>query len=371
MAASALSAQAPERIKIAIVGGGHRSWTHIQMLKAIPDFEIVAIADPTPEFRDRAASLAGAGAALYSDYRKMLDERKDLAAVAVVTPNFLHAEVAVAAFEHGLNVLSEKPMATTVEDANRMIAASEKAHKALQIGLQMRATPIFETARKTVREGAIGQLQFVTGNLFRGDWNQQSWKYTDPRTGTATNWRFLSHTAGSSLLEDGVHEIDILNWMIDAPVARLFATGGNNVLKQRETIDHAGLLIEYENGVKFSFDFCLFSPNAGPSRRRMFLVGSEGTLEPNEGKLLLRKLKGPARELEVPVASIPAIQGQRVGPDHDTGTYREYVEFARSIRTGARPICDGQEAKKVLKIALLAEKSIRERRVVDWSDLPA
>lgn len=61
---SALAARTPARIKVAIVGCGHRSPTHIPMLKAAVDFELVAIADPTPEFRDRTASLAGVGVAV-------------------------------------------------------------------------------------------------------------------------------------------------------------------------------------------------------------------------------------------------------------------------------------------------------------------
>jgi predicted dehydrogenase len=360
--ASALAAQMPARIKVAIVGCGHRSPTHIQMVKASGDFELVAIADPTPEFRDRAASLAGAGVAVYGEYRKMLDERHDLGGVIVSTPNFLHAEVTTDAFAHGLHVLAEKPLATTVEDANRMIAASAKSGKILQIGMQLRFTPVFQAIRKAVKEGGIGALQYITGTLFRGDWNAQSWKMPDPRTGAPTNWRFLSRATGSSLLEDGIHEIDLLHWMVDSGVARLFATGGNNVLKQRETIDHAGLLVEYENGVKLDFNFCLFCPNAGRAKRRMFFIGTEGSLEPDGNKLLLRKKTGSAQVLDV---------GQKAGSDHDIGTEQMYREFAESIRTGKRPLIDGQEAKKVLKIALLAEKSIRERRVVTWNDLPA
>ena len=63
--------------------------------------------------------------------------------------------------------------------------------------------------------------------------------------------------------------------------------------------------------------------------------------------------------------------GQAAGSDHDIGTDLMYREFAESLRTGKRPLVDGEEAKKVLKIALLAEKSIRERRIVTWNDLPA
>jgi UDP-N-acetyl-2-amino-2-deoxyglucuronate dehydrogenase len=222
-----------------------------------------------------------------------------------------------------------------------------------------------------VKAGEIGPLQYVAGNLFRRDWNPRSWRYTDPKTGVATNWRFLSATAGSSLMEDGIHELDVMNWMIGSHVARLYATGGNNVLKQRETIDHAGLLIDYENGLKLAFEFCIFAPNSGPATRRMMLIGEGGNLQSEVAKLTMRKKGAAAQDVEISRHIPRAAGAAQVGPDQDIGTYREYVALANSIRTGAKPFCNGETAKQVLKISLLAEKSIRERRIVTWNDLPA
>ena len=364
-------AQNQRKLKLAFIGTGHRTWAHIQVLKAIPDFEVVALADPTAEFRDRAASLAGAGVRTYSSYPEMLAKEKDLDGVVVVTPNFLHAEATIAAIASGHHVLCEKPMATSIEEANQMIAAAEQAGKTLQIGLQMRYDPLYEKVAELVRTGEIGTVQYVAGNLFRGDWNPRSWRYIDPQTGVATNWRFLTHTAGSSLMEDGIHELDVLNWMIGNRVARIYATGGNNVLKDRETIDHAGLLVDYENGIKLAFEFCLFAPNSGSATRRMTLIGTGGNVQVEMTKLTLRKKCEQARDVDVAGRTPETVGARQVGPDQDIGTYREYLAFAHSIRTGTQPFCNGQTAKQVLKIALLAEKSIRERRIVTWSDLPA
>ncbi len=367
-----LRAQSPNRkLKLAFIGTGHRAWAHIQVLKAIPDFEVVALADPTAEFRDRAASLAGAGVRTYASYQEMLAKEKDLDGVVVVTPNFLHADATVAALSNGLHVLCEKPMATSVEDANRMIAAADRAGKTLQIGLQMRYDPLYKKLADVVAAGQIGTVQYVSGNLFRGDWNPRSWRYTDPGTGKATNWRYLTRTAGSSLMEDGIHEIDVLNWMIGNRVSRVYATGGNNVLKDRETIDHAGVLVDYENGVKFAFEFCIFAPNAGAATRRMALIGTEGNVQVEQNRITLRKKSGRPQEIEVAERAPQSIGARQVGPDQDIGTYREYLAFANSIRTGEKPFCNGQTAKEVLKISLLAERSLREKKIMTWGDLPA
>ena len=160
-------AQEQKKLKLGFIGTGHRAWAHIQVLKAIADFEVLALADPTSEFLDRAASLVGPGVRTYSNYEEMLDKERELDGVIVVTPTFLHAAPTIAALSSGHHVLCEKPMALTVDEANQMIAASEKAGKVLQIGLQMRYDPLYEKMAQLVKTGEIGPLQYVAGNLWR------------------------------------------------------------------------------------------------------------------------------------------------------------------------------------------------------------
>lgn len=358
-------------IRIAIIGTGYRAWAHLAILKSLPGYQVAALADPTPENLDRAATLAP-GAKTYSDYRKLLAEQKDLDAVVVITPSFLHADPTVAAFQRGLPVLCEKPMATTVEDANRMIDASRKAGKPLYIGFQKRLVPITSKMKELVNAGEIGKVELVSGNLFRGDWNPRSWKYTNPKTGVATNWRYLTHTEGSALLEDGVHEIDSLHWMINDRVVRVMAAGGNNLYKDRETADHIATIVEYASGVKLSFELCLFGQNAGPASRRMVLIGSESTMYPENGKVAIRKREGKGvRYVEV-VDNVPkAVTENSVGSAQDPETYKQYQLFAQTVRQGKPPLVDPEAAKATVKLILLAEKAWREHRVLSWNDLPA
>jgi myo-inositol 2-dehydrogenase/D-chiro-inositol 1-dehydrogenase len=281
----------------------------------------------------------------------MLEERRDLDAVVVLAPNFLHAEASVAALERGLHVFCEKPMATTMPDANRMIAAAARTGKVLQIGFQMRYSPLYRALAEVVRSGEIGPLQFISGSRFRGDWNPESWKYN------GTNWRYLTHTAGSSLLEDGIHEIDVLHGIAGSQVVRVFASGGSAVYKGRETIDHAAVVVEYENGIKFEFGYSLFGNNSGPDGLRMLLIGTRGNTQPIGHRIAVRQSAGG--------------EARMIAPAVDDGIRAEWLAFANSVRTGARPLADGESAKQPVKIALLAEKSIREKRVVAWGDLPA
>jgi len=180
------ASDAPRPLRIAFIGTGHRGWGHIRLVKSLPSFEIVALADPTPSFRDRAATLAGSGVKTYSTYQELLSKEKGLDAVIIATPQFLHTEITLAALAAGLNVFCEKPLATKVEDANRVVEAVKKSGKIFQIGQQWRYTPVYETIGALVRQGAIGPVEYVIGSNFRGDWNPDSWKYADPKGGTAT-----------------------------------------------------------------------------------------------------------------------------------------------------------------------------------------
>ncbi len=365
------AAQNEKPIRLAIIGTGYRAWAHLAILKALPGYQVVALADPTPENLDRAATLAP-GAKPYADYRRLLAERKDLDAVVVITPSFLHAEATIAAFDRGLPVLCEKPMATTVEDANRMIEAGRKAGKLLYIGFQKRLVPVTAKMKELAAASEIGKIVFASGNLFRGDWNPKSWKYTNPTTGVSTNWRYLTFTEGSALLEDGVHEIDSMHWMINDRVVRVTASGGNNIFKDRETADHVATIIEYESGVKLSFELCLFAPNAGPASRRMVLIGSEGVMYPENGRIAIRKREGKAvRYVDVVDRTPQAVTANAVGSAQDSETYKQYLLFAQCVREGKSPLVDPEAAKAVVKLILLAEKSLREHRVMSWNDLPA
>jgi predicted dehydrogenase len=372
-AAPVIRAQTPKPIRLAIVGTGTRGWSHLAILKTLPQFQVIALADPTPDNLARGVSLAP-GAKAYADYRTLVEEVKDLDAVVVITPSFLHADVAVAALERGLHVLCEKPIATTVDDANRMIDASRKSGKILYIGFQKRLVPTTARMQELAAAGEIGAIQFISGNLFRGDWNPKGWKYTDPKTGVATNWRYLTFTEGSALLEDGIHELDTFNWILNSRVARVTAAGGNNIFKDRETIDHAAVIIEYENGVKLSFDFSLFAPNAGPTSRRMMIIGSEGVMEPepDKGRVVIRSRSGAGvRYVAVTDNTPKEATANAVGSAQDPETYQQYLQFAHSVETGAPAFVTPEMGKNVAKLVLLAEKSLRAQRSMTWNDLPA
>jgi hypothetical protein len=131
-------------------------------------------------------------------------------------------------------------------------------------------------------------------------------------------------------------------------------------------------MVEYESGVKLSFDFSLFAPNAGPQSRRMVLIGSEGVMEPEpeKGRVAIRSRGGAVRYVDVADDTPKEATANAVGSAQDPETYQQYLKFAQSLRTGV-PAVSPEMGKTTIKLVLLAEKSLRTHRIMNWSDLPA
>jgi predicted dehydrogenase len=143
-------------------------YSHASAMAAIPEIEVVAGCDIVPTARDRFVERWGArwqGLRVYDDYRTMLErERPDL--VCVVTPDHLHTSPLLAALEFGARgIFCEKPLATTVEEADQVVAAAAASGVAMCVDYTRRWMPEFVEARRRVRSGAIGRLSQIVLQL--------------------------------------------------------------------------------------------------------------------------------------------------------------------------------------------------------------
>ena len=173
----------------------------------------------------------------YSDYETMLAS-EELDVVSVASPNVFHAEQAVAALRSGCHVLCEKPIATTLRDANKMIAASKKARRKLMIGFTHRMFRGPQRCKELLAKRRIGKpfmirVRFAHGGPYPG-WAKSSWFYN----------RELS--AGGAMLDMGIHAIDLCHWLI-GPIASVSAQAAT-LIKKIDVDDNALLQLEFRNG---------------------------------------------------------------------------------------------------------------------------
>src|SRR5687767_13726910 len=136
--------------RIGIIGSGGIARAHARAYKELPDVEIVAVADVVPgraqEFID---SLALPSATAFEDHRKALESQLD--GVSVCTPNVAHHRVSIDALEAGVHVLTEKPMAVTLEQAIEMAQAAKRTGKLLSVGFQPRYDPNMKLVKEIIR----------------------------------------------------------------------------------------------------------------------------------------------------------------------------------------------------------------------------
>ena len=175
--------------------------THAEAVRRLPNAELVAVAGGS-----RAPGLAERyGMALEPDYQALV-RRKDIDAVVVTTPHHVHVQETLAAIQEGKHVLVEKPMATTVEDSDKMIAAAKAAKLTLAVGYQQRFRVNNVKARELIKEGAIGKVlaALISMPMYAG---------TIKAGGFGGNWAWWNDPSSvGHLINSAPHALDMMRW---------------------------------------------------------------------------------------------------------------------------------------------------------------
>lgn len=151
-----------KKLKVGIIGTGWIADAHIQQYVQMPDVEIVAGADLVEGKAEAFFKKHNVeGVRCYPDHKSMLDAEKDLDAVSICTYNKTHAECAIYALEKGVNVLLEKPMCVTTEEAADIMRAEKKSGKILSIGFQPRLDPNMIKLKEVVQSGVLGRIYYI------------------------------------------------------------------------------------------------------------------------------------------------------------------------------------------------------------------
>ncbi len=151
-----------KKIRVGIIGTGWIAESHIQSYNAMPDVEVVALADLIPGKAEAFKNKWNVPGEVhyYNDHKSMLDNEQ-LDCVSVCTYNATHAECTIYALEKGVNVLLEKPMCVTLEEAAEIVKAEKKSGKILSIGFQPRFDANMQMIKKIVESGVLGEIYYI------------------------------------------------------------------------------------------------------------------------------------------------------------------------------------------------------------------
>ena len=150
------------KMRVGIIGCGWIAEAHVKSYQRCDDVEIVAFADLVLGKAEAFAKKCGVeNAKFYNSDKELIDNEKDIDAVSICTYNRQHAPCAIYALEHGVNVLLEKPMCVTIEEAADICRAEKKSGKILSIGFQPRFDENMKMVKKVVESGVLGKIYYI------------------------------------------------------------------------------------------------------------------------------------------------------------------------------------------------------------------
>ena len=335
----------------AIVGCGVIAPMHAEAIKSLPNAELRAVVDVVPEqARKRAEEFGGTP---YSDLAEAL-ARPDIDVVCVCVPSGLHAEVGVQAAAAGKHLLVEKPIDITLAAADRLIDACREHKVKLAVISQHRFGAGMRQVREALEGGRFGRLlvgdAVIKWYRTQGYYNSGAWRGT---------WEL---DGGGALMNQGVHYIDQLQWMM-GPITSIVARTGT--VAHDIAVEDVGLaLLTFANGALGTIQGSTAVYPGLPER--LEISGTEGTAIVEAGKIKVWEFKDEKGEvgaygakLKSDDAAAPATGAADPAAISWAGHRDQMVDLLAAIEEGREPAINGEEARKPLEVILAIYESAR------------
>ncbi len=319
------------RINIGIIGCGAISGYHINALRLIPEANLTAFCDRE---KGKADAAAGPESDLFTDYRELLN-RDELDIVFILTPNYLHSEMAVAAAEAGKHVFVQKPMARTPAECDEMIAAARDKGVKLFQSFMHRYFAECLWVREFLGNGGLGDIHMIRiRNSIPGS-SYSTWQFDSEKCGN-----------GGVMIDIGVHGVDLISHMVGEIESLVHAAGGRNykertVLGKKVSPDNEDwALASYtlKNGAVVSHEMSWTQR----SQCNRFWVEIHGS----RGSIFLRSGYGPlavsgivfdsSQDLVFPVLDIKPLG------------YRQHREVIDCLLEDKEPLCTGEDGRRAV-----------------------
>jgi predicted dehydrogenase len=278
---------ANDQVQFGMIGTGSRGTYLLRHLKDIDNGRCVALCDIRQEQLDGAIKTIGNNPKGFKDYRELLAQ-KDVDAVFVTVPLFLHFPITKDALLAGKHVFCEKCLVFKADEVPALRAlAAEHPKQILQTGLQRRYSYFYQTVKQMVDKGILGRVHHIHAQWHRNMINKPSrlWTMNPGGESNIANWRLYRSMSGGLTAELTSHQVDVADWMFGSSPEFVMGLGSLDILKDgRDVYDNIQLIYKYPNGQKLTYSSIStnqFLPYFNGSRAEMdeIIMGSEGTIE--------------------------------------------------------------------------------------------
>ncbi len=308
-------------MRAGVIGVGAMGRNHARLYHDLPAVDLIVVADVNESL---AASVGREyGCKSFADYRDLL--RENLDAVSIVVPTTLHKKVALDAIKRGINILVEKPIADTVENANEVMKAARKKGVKLMVGHVERFNPAIMKLKELIDSGLLGKVVSISAKRV-GPYN--------PRIRDV-----------GIVLDLGTHDIDIMSYLYGEKIKHVYASAGS-VVHSHE--DHAIITLNFDGGGSGVIDTNWLTPH---KVRNLTVIGSQGIAEVDcIGQTLRIFDQEWVRDAKI---------------EKEEPLKLEILHFVDCAQHDKEPLVSGDNGRHALAVALAAVKSARTGRVCE------
>lgn len=335
-------------MRFGLIGYGLWGKHHAAAIEKAPEATLAAIACASGATAARARQ-EHPDVPVYRDYRTLLREAA-VDAVDLVVPNHLHAEIGVAALAAGKDVLLEKPMASTPEACDRLIAATRTSGRVLSVGHEFRLSTQWSTIKQLLERGELGEPMYALVSLFRFPYRQGS-----------GGWRYAPDKVGSWILEEPVHFFDFVMWYFERwGDPRSVLAVGNAKGRAAGMSDNFTAVVRFPGRLYAVITQTL----AGFEHHHVVeVVGTEGSVRSWWSGTMDRTLH-PTFELKVQRRGQSRCETVPLAASGELFELEEEIKQTVVAFRERRPLVSGEEARKRVVVCLEAERSLREGREI-------
>lgn len=335
-------------IKMALVGCGRVGQYHYRAMQRHPDdYHIVAFVDEFPQAAEKMAN--GADIPVYPSLPEMID-KKSPDVVVLSTPSGLHAAQAIQAAKLGCHVVSEKPLATKVQDGLDMIRAADEAGTQLFVVKQNRYNPPIQALKKAIDAGRFGKIYMANLNVF---WSRPQSYYDQAK------WRGTWEFDGGALMNQACHYVDMLTWLF-GPVDTVQAMSAT-MARKIQAEDSIVMNVAWRNGALGSLNVTTLTREID-FEGSITIIGEKGTVR--IGGIAMNKILvwdfADAQAEDDKITDLNYETGSVYGFGHDV-----FYDRLKPTLRGTQPAdVTGRDAFNALEIIIAAYRSARDGKAV-------
>ncbi|MBY9000107.1 MAG: Gfo/Idh/MocA family oxidoreductase [Candidatus Heimdallarchaeota archaeon] len=312
-----------KKLNIAVIGVGSWGKNHARVFKEMEKTNLVGIYDVQLEKAKDLAKIHRARA--FSDLEELLS-MEEIDAISIASPTSTHGEIALKAIQHGKHVLIEKPMTSTLDEAEKIIDASKATNVIVSVGFIERFNPIVSKSKNLIESGELGELVLLSARRLGPYWPDRL-KDVDV------------------IRDVSIHDIDAFRYLTEKDPVSVYARGGK---LRHSYLDYAEMLLDFGGGLTGFVESNYLTPHR---HRKLMLTCEHGIVEADymtqeyviEDNEWLRSTKSSWQE---PLT-------------------REMNAFADACLENTKPIVTAEDGIKALKIALASIESIETNKIID------